>query len=87
LFGNFSQLPPVLDLPMYADTKRDLLSNSGIATYKQFKEMYKLEIAQRQSGNSKEQQNFRNILLRLRNGESTIDDWKFLPHELKTSSV
>jgi ATP-dependent exoDNAse (exonuclease V) alpha subunit len=46
--------------------------------YKQFKEVYKLKIAQRQSGNSKEQQEFRNILLRLRNGDSTIDDWKIL---------
>ena len=62
LFGDFGQLPPVLDLPMYADTKRGSLSNSGIVAYKQFIEVYKLEIAQRQSGNSKEQQEFRNIL-------------------------
>src|SRR2546421_8582995 len=55
LFGDFGQLPPVLDLPMYADTKRGSLSNSGIVAYKQFIEVYKLEIAQRQSGNSKEQ--------------------------------
>src|SRR5688572_6011478 len=25
IFGDFGQLPPVLDLPMYADVKRDLL--------------------------------------------------------------
>jgi len=54
MFGDFGQLPPVLDLPMYADNKRDSLSNSGIAAYKQFKEVYKLGIAQRQSGNSHE---------------------------------
>ena len=36
--------------------------------------MYKLETIQRQSGDSIEQQEFRNILLRLHNGESTIDD-------------
>ena len=74
MFGDFSQLLPVLDLPIYNDAKRDSLSNSGIAAYKQFKEVYKLEIAQHQSENSKEQQEFRNILLRLRNEESTIDD-------------
>ena len=78
MFGDFGQLPPVLDLPMYNDAKQSSLSNSGIVAYKQFKEVYKLEIAQRQSGNSKEQQEFRNILLRLRNGDSTIDDWKIL---------
>ncbi|EXX58457.1 Pif1p [Rhizophagus irregularis DAOM 197198w] len=78
MFGDFGQLPPVLDLPMYANTKRDALSNSGLAVYKKFGEVYKLETIQRQSGNSKEQQEFRNILLRMRNGESTIDDWKIL---------
>ena len=54
------------------------LSNSGLAVYKQFKEAYKLETIQRQSGNSKEQQEFRNILLRICNGESSIEDWKIL---------
>ena len=78
LFGDFGQIPPVLDLPMFAKSKRDALSNSGLAAYKHFKEAYKLNVVQRQSGNSKEQQEFRNILLRLRNGESTIDDWKTL---------
>ena len=78
MFGDFNQLSPVLDLPMYNDAKRDSLSNSGIAAYKHFKEVYKLEIAQRQLENSKEQQEFRNILLRLHNGKSTIDDWKIL---------
>jgi len=52
MFGDFGQLPPDLDFTMYADAKRDSLSNSGIAAYNQFKEVYKLEIAQCQSGNS-----------------------------------
>ncbi|PKC52120.1 hypothetical protein RhiirA1_356170, partial [Rhizophagus irregularis] len=50
----------------------------GLAVYKKFGEVYKLETIQRQSGNSKEQQEFRNILLRMRNRESTIDHWKIL---------
>ncbi|RGB39349.1 hypothetical protein C1646_740118 [Rhizophagus diaphanus] len=37
LFGDFGQLPPVLDLPMYASIKRDALSNDGFAAYKQFR--------------------------------------------------
>ena len=78
MFDDFGQLPPVLNLPMYADTKRDVLSNGDHIVYKQFKEVYKLDIIQRQSGNSKKQQNFRDILLRLRNGESTVADWKTL---------
>ena len=54
MFGDFGQLPSVLDLPMYASNKRDALSNSGLAVYKQFKEAYKLETIQRQLENSKE---------------------------------
>jgi len=63
---------------MYADDKKDALSNSGLAVYKQFKEAYKLKTIQHQLGNSKEQQEFRNILLRMRNEESNIEDWKIL---------
>jgi len=58
LFGDFGQLPPVLDLPMYAHISRDPISNNGHAAYKQFKEAYKLDVIQRQSGNTKEQQDF-----------------------------
>ncbi|RHZ78599.1 hypothetical protein Glove_159g42 [Diversispora epigaea] len=78
IFGDFGQLPPVLDLPMYTDVLRDPLSNNGHATYLLFQEVYKLDVVQRQSGNSKEQEEFRDILLRLRNGESTLPDWKIL---------
>ncbi len=77
MFGDFRQLPPVLDLPMYTtDASRDTISNDGIASYLQFREVYKLEKIQRQSGDSIEQQRFRKILLRLREGENSLDDWK-----------
>ena len=78
MVGDFGQLPPVLDLPMFADITRDPVSNNGHAVYKQFLEAYKLDIIQRQTGDSEEQRGFRDILLRLRNGESTLDDWKIL---------
>jgi hypothetical protein len=79
LFGDFGQLPPVLDLPMYAkNVSHDTTSNDGIASYKNFREVYKLDVIQRQSGDSEEQKGFREILLRLRNGESSLDDWQKL---------
>ena len=59
---------------MCANVLRDPLSNNGLAAYSQFKEAYKLDVAQRQSGNTKEQQDFRDLLLLLRNGESELDD-------------
>ena len=75
LVGDFGQLPPVIDEPMYAKKlKRDSLSNDGINLYNQFREVYHLNTVRRQSGNSPEQHHFRNILMRLRDGESTIDD-------------
>ncbi|CAG8821888.1 19167_t:CDS:1, partial [Cetraspora pellucida] len=78
MVGDFGQLPPVLDLPMYIDVKKDALSNNGHAVYKQFLEVYKLDIVQWQSGDSEEQRAFRDVLLRIRDGESTVDDWRIL---------
>ena len=91
LLGDFGQLPPVLDLPMYINVSRDDLSNDGFVAYKSFREVYKLNVIQRQSGNSKEQRDFRDILIRLRNGESTLNDWKSLTvrvdHRLNKTEV
>ena len=45
MFGDFGQLPPVLDFPMYANnTSKDTTSTGGIAAYKHFREVYKLDI-------------------------------------------
>ncbi|CAG8590640.1 6884_t:CDS:2 [Paraglomus occultum] len=46
-------------------------------------EVYKLDVIQRQSGDSEEQQKFREILLQLRNGESTMEDWVILSSRLE----
>ena len=78
MFGDFSQLPPVLDLFVYVKISKSSLSNNGLAAYNLFKEVYKLDVIQCQSGNFQKQHNFRNLLLQLRNEESTIDDWKTL---------
>ena len=68
MLGDFGQLPPVHDFPLYDKDLRDALSNNGIALYNLFKKVYKLDVIQRQLGNSHEQQNFRNLLLWLRDG-------------------
>ena len=79
MFGDFGQLPPVLDLPMYTnDASRDTSSNHGLTAYKQFNEVYELDIVQRQSGESEGQRSFRDLLLRLREGDSSLNDWKTL---------
>jgi ATP-dependent DNA helicase PIF1 len=64
---------------MYTTSEgRDISSNNGIAAYKQLNEVYELDMVQRQSGDSEEQRSFRDILLRLREGDSSLDDWKTL---------
>ena len=79
MFSDFRQLPPVLDLPMYTnDASRDTSSNHGLTAYKQFNEVYELDIVQRQSGESEGQRSFRDLLLRLREGDSSLNDWKTL---------
>ncbi|GBC22271.2 ATP-dependent DNA helicase PIF1-like [Rhizophagus irregularis DAOM 181602=DAOM 197198] len=58
LVGDFGQLPPVIDEPMYSKKPRhDSLSNDG---------------------NLPEQHLFRDILMQLHDGKSTIDDWRIL---------
>ena len=55
LVGDFGQLPPVIDEPVYAKKlKRDSLSNDGINIYNQFREVYHLNTVRCQSGNSPE---------------------------------
>ena len=54
LFGDFGQLLPVIDLSMYSNISHNTNSNDGIASYKNFREVYKLDVIQRQSGDSEE---------------------------------
>ncbi len=45
LFGDYGQLPPVLDLPMYTTNKsRDNILNDGITSYNHFSKAYKLDV-------------------------------------------
>jgi len=88
LVGNFGQLPPVLDEPIYSQIpRRDPLSTDGISAYRSFREVYKLDIVQRQLGESEEQRNFRDLLLRLRDGESTLEDWNLLATRFIDASI
>lgn len=78
LFGDFGQLPPVLDLSMYSDADRGSLSNSGRTTFRAFRDAAVLDEAVRSKGESDAQRAFRGMLMRLRNGEVTKEDWAML---------
>ena len=70
LFGDWGQLPPVMDLPLYTIVSLTELSDLGSANYHLFDRAVALDRVMRQAGQDADQELFRNLLLRLRNGES-----------------
>ena len=75
LIGDFAQLPPVGDRPLYATDKPD---SDGHILYRQFDTVVILTEMVRQNGADLEQVVFRDLLLKLQDGESTEEDWQIL---------
>ena len=46
--------------------------------YRRFETVIRLEVNERAKGSDPQQETFRQLLLRARNGDSTLDDWKLL---------
>ena len=78
LTGDWGQLPPVMDLPLYTTVSRTELSDLGSIDYHLFDHAVVLDRVMRQAGQDADQECFRNLLLRLRNAELTVEDWKYL---------
>ena len=78
LFGDFGQLPPVMDQPLYTTQSRSELSDQGITVYRSFNSAVFLDQIIQQAGDDPGQRQFRSLLLRLRDGDTTVDDWKIL---------
>ena len=78
LTGDWGQLPPVMDLPLYTTVSRTELSDLGSIDYHLFDRAVVLDRVMRQAGQDAGQECFRNLLLRLRNAELTVEDWKYL---------
>ena len=85
LFGDFGQLPPVMDLPLYTTDTRSDLSDQGRTAYLQFDKAFTLTRIIRQAGQDPEQARFRDILLRLRNAQVTMEDWNCLMKQTPTN--
>ena len=84
LFGDFGQLPPVMDLPLYTTDSRSELSDQGRAAYQNFKPAVVLDQVMRQSGQDPQQVLFRDVLLRLRDAKVTVSDWNHLMTQTPT---
>ena len=78
LFGDFGQLPPVGDRPLYAEPSFNELSIYGHHIYKIFTTVVILDHVLRQGGTDPADLCFRELLLRLRAGTVTHDDWQML---------
>ena len=78
LFGDFAQLPPVMDLPLYTTSPVHLSPILAPTIILTFDRAVFLDHIMRQSGDDSSQALFRDILLRLMNCEVTEDDWRTL---------
>ena len=79
LFGDFGQLPPVMDLPLYISQPSRLpLSHVGRSAFLFFDRVVVLDQSMHQSGNDPSQVLFRDIMLRLRDGKVEVSDWEHL---------
>ncbi|KAF9536179.1 hypothetical protein CPC08DRAFT_717863 [Agrocybe pediades] len=79
LVGDFAQLPPVGDTPLYsppskAATENGALSREGSVLYNLFTSSYRLQIVHRQEGESPEQVKFRNLTRTERNLDQETRD-------------
>ena len=72
LVGDFGQLPPVKEILMYAG------SSVGTTLWHTFDTFIMPETIFRQQGNSPSQTAFWELLLNLRNGTPTVEDWALL---------
>ena len=78
LTGDPGQLPPVADKPLYHAKPSNAVGEQGFQAYHMFDKVVKLTVNQRVQGMTPEQVQFRDLLLRLRKGKSTVDDWELL---------
>ena len=78
LVGDPGQLPPVADKPLYHAKPSKAVGEQGFHTYQMFDKVVKLNVNQRVRGMCAEHEEFRNLLSKLRKGESTHEDWQIL---------
>ena len=73
-----------MDLPLYTTISRSDLSDQGRCAYLHFNKVVVLDQVIRQTGLDPQQIQFREILLRIRDGISTMDDWNYLMQRTPT---
>lgn len=75
LFGDFAQLPPVGDSPLFSNAPKGSLQVHGHTLYQLFTTTVFLEQSHRHAGFDPDAVAFRSLLLRLRDGTVNHSDW------------
>ena len=75
LIGDFAQLPPVGDSPLYVSDEVYNIPSHGYTMYHLFNKVVILSDMVRQQGQDVEQVQFKALLTRLRDGQTTEEDW------------
>ena len=78
LLGDGVQLPPVGCKPLHHSNPSNELREQSYMAYQMFDKVVILDVNQRVKGSDSNQIVFRDLLSRLRNGESTHNDWELL---------
>ena len=78
LIGDPGQLPPVGDKPLYHSLPSNDIGLQGQFNYYLFDKVVKLSVNHRVTGQDQNRVRFRDLLNRLRTGDSTKKDWKLL---------
>ena len=78
LIGDHAQLSPVADRPLYPPSPTTDRPQDGYAIYQLFTTVIILNHIGRQNGQSQSDEDFTSLLLTLRSGEITEDDWGLL---------
>ena len=85
LFGEFGQLPPVGDQPLYVSESGSVMSDHSHSLYSLFDAIVILDEVMRQAGDNPDALSFRCLLMRMRDGSVIEQDWHLL--QLSPSNV
>ena len=78
LVGDIVQLPPVLEKGLYHKKPNEENETTGFLIYRLFDKVANLTKNERSKGENNDQKRFRQLLLNLRNGDSTESYWNLL---------
>lgn len=78
LVGDIGQLPPITDQVLYHNKPQSDLAIEGYCMYREFTTVVKFKTNERAKGADAQQEIFRALQIRARDGNSTIEDWNML---------